>query len=768
MANKRRTKRNQKKQRRSPFETHHDELVITTLRAQGKPGGLPDETEVEAFITTLKESFADQTQAFQEHLRNFEPLRLLSTLSFYSLFGSSELRKRAESLLPADQFQIELVQAFILRREQSAYPWFPVVPDFTELLTSLDQASNLFWLKRLELPDSDEVQAQRSLLEDLRLHTQAVRNWSYPDQLERTIQELFSPFDDRAEEFIGIPPTKLFRLWLRIIQTVEERSRTHIAPLLKIARAKTGGHIFQQTGSGSMPDEMASATAQVVERLFPNITVEQSKSMAIQYHNLDIPSLHTFTLDGLCELYGEPVAADVMKSVMDSLAFRFGDLKEVNTEHLFLGNPIWQKPCILLEEGSYFIPLPTLFLGFGLEIMEALVAQHEPLREPYFTRRGRFLEDSLATLLQNALPGSKCFIGSEGHDPVEFENDLLVLLDHVAIIVEAKAGGVDPALRRGGTKSLRTTIDDLLVYPSIQGTRFQRILEENPGIHSFTSKAGGTNRFDNSNVKQYIRLSINLHSMGSVYGGWQRLGKAGFVPENVEPTPTMSLADLQSVLEILEGPCQTLHYLSRRADLERNWHYEGDELDLLALYLSSGFNIGEREFESGVLRLQGLGRSFDKYFMRHESGQNVKKPKLKIGKWWKELLTFTERRRPPGWTRLGIALLMIPFPDQVRFEREFSATKQVVQKFWKNDGIVDLRFMDTGPSQRMLALAGRAYRNAMTRDYELRVLDPIEQVFSSVKADKLLFIGVNVESDSAPWNDLCLANRPDRTAGDTD
>ena len=59
----------------------------------------------------------------------------------------------------------------------------------------------------------------------------------------------------------------------------------------------------------------------------------------------------------------------------------------------------------------------------------------------------------------------------------------------------------------------------------------------------------------------------------------------------------MALTDLEIVFELLPRVHEKLHYLERRAEFEHNADYTADEIDLLAFYLQTGFNIGEDEYD---------------------------------------------------------------------------------------------------------------------------------------------------------------------------
>src|SRR6185369_7285984 len=140
------------------------------------------------------------------------------------------------------------------------------------------------------------------------------------------------------------------------------------------------------------------------------------------------------------------------------------------------------------------------FLSFCLEMMEAVIAPFPKLQSSYFKRRGKFLEEEIESLFLKAFPSANVYRGSIWHDDdtgKDFENDLLVLIDSYQIIVEAKSAKVSDATRRGAVLSLESDIEELMIKPSVQATRFASFLENNPGKHRLLTNRSEVNVFDN-------------------------------------------------------------------------------------------------------------------------------------------------------------------------------------------------------------------------------------------------------------------------------
>src|SRR5262249_2058020 len=151
-----------------------------------------------------------------------------------------------------------------------------------------------------------------------------------------------------------------------------------------------------------------------------------------------------------------------------------------------------------------------------------------------------------------------------------------------------KSGAINAIAKRGGP-SIKQEIEQLIMEAAEQAHAFAGFLRKNRRLHTFKTKMGKTNLVDASHIKQWFCLSITLDRFGPLATQLQELQRAGLASKHVAPVPTMSLADLEIALELLQTPFELLHYLTRRAAFESHHKFLGDELDLLAFYLETGF-----------------------------------------------------------------------------------------------------------------------------------------------------------------------------------
>ena len=392
-----------------------------------------------------------------------------------------------------------------------------------------------------------------------------------------------------------------------------------------------------------------------------------------------------------------------------------------------------------------------------MDLLEDLVWEDGVLKSKYTRVKSKYLEDELERVIRGGFPNATIHRGSLWKDPAsgkEFENDLLVVIDSFALVLEAKSASVTDPARRGAPDRLAETLRELIEDPSEQAHRFIRYLDSHKQIHSFNTKRDVTNVVDSTAIKYYIPLGVTLSHLGSIASNLKKLIKAGVTTKRLEDlAPSVSVTDLESVLELLPLEVEKIHYFARRREFEAHMNYEGDELDLLGFYLDTGFNIGQDEYaKNAMLNMLLKSKELDRYFVGSREGKKVKKPSLSMTTWWRDILTRISEVRLDGWIETGFIMLNIPKEDQEKFEREFKALVRRVKH-----GNVDMphNFVigKFGPDRRRYVLAGYPYT---TIDKQVRnsVIDELIHGEFNEGVRGIAVIGVNLNSPSYPYSVL--------------
>ena len=238
--------------------------------------------------------------------------------------------------------------------------------------------------------------------------------------------------------------------------------------------------------------------------------------------------------------------------------------------------------------------------------------------------------------------------------------------------------------------------------------------------------------------------------------------EAGFIAHGEELAPTIALADLEIIFDVLRSPAERLHYLTRRAEFERRADYVGDELDLLAFYLDRGFSIGEMEFDGTQLQLWGMSRALDPYFMQQWGGPKskraVKKPARRLTPWWRAMLERLDRKQSPGWLTMSMRLLDVAYEDQEKFERGFRAGARRLKNEWMQHPNGLTTVLTFGGSERRSAIIGLTFRRIQPPRHRELLHGASQRVASEIDADRVVGIGLDIARNDHPCGIIACPN----------
>jgi hypothetical protein len=708
------------------------------------------------------EEFDESFAAVQEGITRYEPLSLLSHLSFYFLTFESDIDPPRPPFPKLHQHHVELLQALALRHPQDVYPWMPTFPDSIEFLSRLDRAAQVFAIQRLPV-EGDEIQQQRLLLqEEIRRYTQGVRNWGYPDQIWRIASQLFAPLDPAIEIQAGVRVEYLLAMCQELIALIGTRIHEHFLRLTPIATATSIPDAIY-AHEQAFPDLAGSGEGleQLLNLFNPDWGLGEVQEFLISHLNFRLPDIYTLTPEDFVAAYPTPIEWESLRRVIDQWSLQFGDLAAERTDFFFLQNPVWTQPFIRLRDDRVFCPIPWLLQSFCLELMEGLIHEDGALWRWYQDDvRGKFLETQVEQLFRDAFASAQVCTGSlwsEPDDPATiYENDLLVQLDSYLFVIEAKAGAVTDAALRGAPDRLAREIKKLIVDPSEQAQRFARFLEQHRGPHRFETKRGYINDVDIRSVKEIVCLGVTLDQLGRLYSRWPALRDAGFIDQNVELAPTFALVDLESIFEVLANQSERLHYLVRREEFERNATYYGGELDLFSFYLKTGFNVGDLEFDDVPFMLDLEALDLNPYLNRRVTNEDVPRPQLMMTDWWRAIIERIELRQQARWTDLAVVLLNMSHQEQMQFEARFQRTIESVLNNWQQPGHEDVLYFGFGPDSRRHVVAGIACRQLTPEELEQVVAGVSDRALELVDASRGAILVVDLVMPIYPFRAVAL------------
>ena len=363
-------------------------------------------------------------------------------------------------------------------------------------------------------------------------------------------------------------------------------------------------------------------------------------SAAFQLSELAWGAVLTFTRTELEGLFGKAVTGALF-----SASIGFGELVDGGGGGLYLDSPIRRKPFIRLSDDALFLPFAPLLVSFPFAIIEGLFEKDEVLSAAYSAARTRYLEDAAAELVGTALPSASLYRSVRWTDPDTgkgYENDLVVKLGNHMFLFEAKSGKVNPASRRGGESSLRKNFKRLYVEPGEQTARLETLLRRGKSAEALLLDASSKPiPIDLSKPVVINSFGVCIEHFAAITSTRRNFEEIGLIGPGDPWSPSFSIGDLRMLTAFLDSETAFFHYLTRRAVIERQLVFMGDEQDLLSLYITNGFRI-----DSEALK--------DKQVFFHKADAPVRGHK--VARTDRSTFDTPGLHLPPYWRRLAAEL----------------------------------------------------------------------------------------------------------------
>lgn len=543
---------------------------------------LPDYEELVGTEDWSQEEWQAEFLLSRQRLISFldarDPYVTLSRSAIRLLTESVQAQAKLRRL---EQAEVEIIQALLLTSKANVkgvptspanfVRFWPIVSRHLHAFMNRQSASGKV---------SSAVVSRRAQLQTL-----YYRNLFTRDDCMRVMDTILTKIDGQSRGALGYELSALFSVMIRVLDMVlaqMNQFHNHLAILLrsnkrpKIVEAIDFFRSIYPLASSAWRDRTDRFTE-----------IKQLKDAGFQMSELSYPWVFTLPREILEREFNQPVV-----EALYSLSYRKGDLSSVNPEHIYLNNPIWQKPYMLLDNGNLFAALPQLVFSFPFAIVESQMTEHSGLKRAYEDARSDCLESEIAEIVATAMPNAALYRGVEWDDPdtgKTWENDVVAQLGNFLFVFEAKSGRIHDVARRGGRLSLKTNFKELFIEPGLQGWRLQNYIDQYRSSASFRLKRDGSRiDLELDRPKVIYRFSICFEHFAGLTSAKHHLKELGLIDNETSWAPILSLGELQMIARFLDAESAFQHYLTRRATLEEVLDFDGDEQDLLSMYLTNG------------------------------------------------------------------------------------------------------------------------------------------------------------------------------------
>lgn len=711
------------------------------------------------------EQFPDKYKSIQEWFRKYDQPKILAFSFYYFLTAPAGYDEEAVTgKIDFQPFYQELLQAFSLTlpRSYKADPFSQEVNDFKN---SLMEMGDLYRSKQLQFPDSvliiDDVPSHLIRTEMI-MQTTAVRNWSYDHKMKRVTLNLAEKVSDTFMKHHGFDPKMFLELLYRMIQEVEIKINQHGLRTRQFLTKTNYSTVIDSYESQfpvqKMPKEKQKALWELCGKNLKNL-----KSMFLLHSDYFLEDIFSFDYKTLASYTEGVISEEKLREIYKKVSFEFGDLEKHNIDHFLLLSPVQEKPFIHIPENdAIFSTMYTVLTHFSISVLEGLCAADIQLREKYNIARAGYLEEEIFLLFRKAFPTAKIFAGSKwkAKDGKIYENDLLVIIDQFALVIEAKAGMVSPPAKRGAPDRLFKTLKELIEEPSEQAMRFIEFLNDNKGDLSLKVKKGPNNNFNSAELCYFIPLGVTLSHLGMTSTNLKQLIKAGVTKKKIEDLATsISFTDLEVVFDLLPNTAEKLHYLQRRRELESNIEYIGDELDLLAWYLDDGFNLGKDQEKYGLFKMDLKSKELDHYVIGTANNEKVTKPSLRRSPWWKDILNRLESKKPEHWITISYLLHNFNYEDQITLSKMKDQLTNAILT-GKTEKRHNWILLTNAETKRQFTIAVYCYTDNLKNERD----DMMSDILYSKEMEGMkgaLVIAINVDQKHYPYSSLGFRISPE-------
>lgn len=695
-----------------------------------------------------------------EAIRRYNPIAITAAISITQLtkpvkasgVDSSSNLKFLPSHLEFFQALILTVPVMELGRED------PTQDIVQEAIDDLIKLFTAFSLSRYDnLLEANEAQrAALSIQERLRAATQFVRNWGVHSKVIEISKGLYQKFDPQFASRYGFGISEAISVFQALLSQFEFDINKNFKFLREIFAERSPELMWRKYTEAKGYDASASLE---IEIKFGIKSLRHNEIMAfiLNDHQRYFAALLKVDIRDIADRtkYSE----GLIEEILCEFSLRLGDLQGTNTEFLFLDNPIWKKPIIRIGESFCNANPHTFFSHIKLCLEDRLrqIADKE-----VSAQRSEYLESEISKLMRERIPDAwvkRNFKWKEG--TIQYENDLVVVIDSHLLIFECKSHKIHEAASRGAPKKIESTIDDIVTDSAVQSWRLKnKLLNVISGVDN-------DKQFDSllpkpiREIHKIIRVSLTLDDLILTSADYADLVAAGWIPSQFKPCPNISVADFQLLIDVLENPIHLIHYFERRSEISENSIMQGDEMDFLGMYLQTLLNYDNIPLlDYGKININGMSNSVLKYFESADAGVLLNKPSPLISKLFEGIINQLATRKSPRWTEIGCLLCGFLPSDQIRIEKRIKGLAKAVRKTWKNQAhknslcYVPPKFGNKGFCY--VVCTNETWQNRYSYAESAKNL-----VFETERVDVCVVVVKNIDNIDAAYESLLVAAKAD-------
>lgn len=306
-------------------------------------------------------------------------------------------------------------------------------------------------------------------------------------------------------------------------------------------------------------------------------------------------------------------------------------------------NEVRRRPLLRAKDDRLFPTAPGNLLWALRPTLEASLRRNAPVFEAYQARRAAMTERRAAEQFRRALKPEVLMTNLDFRtSSTNGEVDVLVRVDDLLILAEAKSGVLSDAAYSGRQAELRRDLGRLLGRSSEQASRLAKAIADREPV-TFTDRATREIVDVDVEVDRVRSIVVTLEDLSAIVMRPHLLEAAGIVEDAAALPWCVSHFDLEVIAQSTQFPAQLTSYIDARLKIDPRAEWAGEE-DLWMTHLLDRLDFSH--VADDIFMVDGRTDLLVEQWSHGQASPRVRLPKAT-----KKALQRLSRERPKGWLR---------------------------------------------------------------------------------------------------------------------
>ena len=394
---------------------------------------------------------------------------------------------------------------------------------------------------------------------------------------------------------------------------------------------------------------------------------------------------------GICNLSRH---TNMSEPLLRDLSYVPGENTEFLAEGEFRGTPLRTLPALVkpgIKLGDdYYVADGQFVRDVAYRCIQRGVRSRDPrYREEWNRGQKHAVEDAFVRIFASQLKGAAIYRSVHYREPNSgnwTETDLLVVMEDVLVVVEAKAGVMAMASPATDFARHRDSVDRLIVKAYGQCERFLKYMASADSVPIYELRNGERVKIAELalgafrkvlpvglTVESLSPLSTCLNNLAEIS---PLLGRHGFM--------SMSVDDLLVLSRFLPAAGELLHYLEVR---QQAGTVPGttviDETEYLGAYISRNrfdTDLREQREEAPFVIWNSYSDVVDRYFRGENAGRG-RVPRQDYPAELEAILSVLDRNRPEGWLEMDASIRNLGSDERANLSKGIAGLKKTLGRY---------------------------------------------------------------------------------------